>query len=115
MTKLWFYEVSPKTGELLQRRDVENQRRDVVETEHPDVMTFPNDISTFEVGFGGFLAHFELIIEGFKAETQGIEGRMIWDEFWVFFRENKLPLCGNTLGFVLGEISRVRFWKRKNT
>ena len=30
-----------------------------------------------------------------------------------FLRENKLPLGGNTLGLVLGEISRVRSWKRK--
>ena len=64
---------------------------------------------------GEFLANFEPIIVGFKAQTQGIEGRTIWDEFWAFFRENKLHLGGNTLGFVLGEISRVRFWKRKNT
>ena len=51
MTKLWPYEVDKKTGELLQRCDVENQRRDVAETEHPDVATFPNDVKTFGVGF----------------------------------------------------------------
>ena len=28
--------------------------------------------------------------------------------FLTFLRENKLPLGGNTLGLVLGEISRVR-------
>ena len=55
---------------------------------------------------GGFLAHFEPI---------RIEGRTIWDEFWAFFRENKLPLGENTLGLVLGEIYRVCSWKRKNT
>ena len=64
MTKLWLYKVGAKTGELLQRRDVENQRRDVaesVETEHPDVAMLPNDVATFGVGFGwifsSFLAH----------------------------------------------------------
>ena len=40
----------------------------------------------------------------------GGEGRV-----WAFLRENKLPLGGNTLGLVLGEISSVRSWKRKNT
>ena len=51
-------------------------------------------------------------MEGFKAQT--IETKM-GDGFWAFLRENKLPLGGNTLGFVLGEISRVHSWKRKNT
>ena len=37
------------------------------------------------------------------------------DFFGAFFRENKPPLGGNTLGLVLGEISRVFSWKRKNT
>ena len=37
------------------------------------------------------------------------------DFFGAFLRENKLPLGGNTLGLVLGEISRVCSWKRKNT
>ena len=32
--------------------------------------------------------------------------RSIWNGFWAFLRENKLPLGGNTLGLVLGEISR---------
>ena len=52
---------------------------------------------------------------GFKAQTQGIEGEDGGNGFWAFLRENKLPLGGNTLGLVLGEISRVRSWKRKNT
>ena len=61
MTKLWSYEVGAKTGDLLQRREVENQRRDVAEsaeTEHPDVTTFPNDVATFEVGFGWIFGPF---------------------------------------------------------
>ena len=59
MIKLWPYEVGAKTGELQQRRDVENQRRDVVEsakTEHLEVVMFPNDIVTFRVGFGSILS-----------------------------------------------------------
>ena len=54
MTKLWSYEVGAKTGELLQRRNIENQRCDVVEgakTEEPGVTTLPNDVTTFGVGF----------------------------------------------------------------
>ena len=55
-----------KNRGLQQRRDVENQRRNVTETEHPDV-------TTFGLVLGGFLAHFEPIMEGFKAQTRGIE------------------------------------------
>ena len=33
--------------------------------------------------------------------------------FGPFLKENKLHLGGNTLGFVLGEISRVCFLKRR--
>ena len=64
---------------------------------------------------GGVLAHFEPIIVGFKTQPQGIKGKTISDGFWAFFRENKLPLGGNTPGLVLGEISRVCSLKRKNT
>ena len=55
MKKLWPYEVGAKTGELLQRPDVENQRHDIAksaETEHLDVVMLPNDVATFMVGFG---------------------------------------------------------------
>ena len=61
MTKLWPYKVGAKTGELQQRRDIDNQRRDVVEsakTEHPDVATLPNDVATFKVGFGSIFNPF---------------------------------------------------------
>ena len=61
MTKLWPYEVGQKTGEFLQRCDVENQRRDVAEsaeTKHPDVATLPNDVATFKVGFGWIFSPF---------------------------------------------------------
>ena len=74
-----------KTGELLQRRDVENQRRDVAKTEHPDVAMLPNHVATFGLVLGGFLVHFEPIIVGFKAQTQGNEGKTNWDKFWAFF------------------------------
>ena len=57
---------------------------------------------------GRFSTHFEFIIEGFKAKTletqRGGGGGGGGDGFWVFFGENKLPLGGNTLGFVLREL-----------
>ena len=42
---------------------------------------------------GRFLAHFEPIIVGFKAQTQGIEGRTICDRFWSFLK-GRSPLLG---------------------
>ena len=60
-----------KNMRLQQRRNVEKQCRDVAEsaeTEHPDIMMFLHDVATGLV-FGQFLAHFESIIVGFKAQT----------------------------------------------
>ena len=53
---------------------------------------------------------------GFKAQT--LETTKVDDLgqiLGLFFRENELPLGGNTLGLVLGEISRVHSLKRENT
>ena len=61
MTKLRPYEVGAKIGELLQRRDVENQCHDIAEAaniEHPDVATLPNDVATFGVGCGWIFCPF---------------------------------------------------------
>ena len=81
MTKLWSYEVGAKTGKLQQRLDVRTLRRSNVatlqraaETQHPDVATLPNDVATLGVISGGFLAHFEPIIKGFKAQTRKRRG-----------------------------------------
>ena len=52
---------------------------------------------------GQFSAHFELIIKGFKEKNLETQRG---DEFWALLGENKLPLGGNTLGFVLGELLR---------
>ena len=59
MTKLWSYKVGAKTGDCsnvatLQKRSIPTSRR-----------------SRFVLG--GFLVHFEPIMEGFKAQTEGIE------------------------------------------
>ena len=88
------------------------QRRNIAETEHPDVVTLPNDVATFGVGFGWIFIPYLWVLKLKPKESRG--GRF-GTNFGCFFRENKLPLGGNTLGFVLGEISRVCFWKRKNT
>ena len=42
---------------------------------------------------GGLLAHFEPIIMGIKAQTQGIEGRTICDKIWSFLKERS-PFLG---------------------
>ena len=50
---------------------------------------------------GRFSTHFEPKIEGFKpSNPRNICG----DGFWAFLGENKLPLGGNALGCVLGEL-----------
>ena len=47
---------------------------------------------------GKFPAYFEPIIEGFKTSNpRNMRGTNFWE-----FGEKKLPLGGNTLGFVLG-------------
>ena len=66
MTNLWPYEVGAKTG------DCSN-----VATSGTNVATLPKQsIPTSQrsgLVLGGFLAHFEPIMKGFKAQTRGIE------------------------------------------
>ena len=93
----------------------ENQRRDVAESCRNDVATLPNDVATLGVDFDGFLAHFEPIMEDLKAQTIGIERGTIWNGFLDVFEGEQAPFGWKHLGLVLGEISRVRSWKRKNT
>ena len=54
-------------------------------------------------------------MEGFKGQTVGIERRTIWNGFLDVFEGEHAPFGWKHLGLVLGEISRVRSWKRKNT
>ena len=60
----------------------------------------------FWVDFQPILSSYLRVLKAQTRETQGGDG------FLAFLRENKLPLGGNTLGLVLGEVSRG---KRKNT
>ena len=65
---------------------------------------------------GGLLAHFEPKMDGFKAQTVGIEEGDDWERFFfTFFEGEQAPFGWKHLGLVLGKISRVRSWKRKNT
>ena len=73
MTKLWPYEVSAKTGiccniatlQRVQKQSILTSRRCQTTSRHSGLV------------LGGFLAHFEPIMGGFKAQTLGIEGRTI--------------------------------------
>ena len=116
MTKLWSYEVREKIGKLQPRRDVRN---DVATWQRAAETTSRSRCTTSRRSgsiFHGFLAHFERRIRVFKQKKpQGTRLGSGERFLGAFLRENKLPLGGNTLGLVLGEISRVRSWKRKNT
>ena len=54
-------------------------------------------------------------MENFKAQTVGIEGRMIGNGFLDVFEGEQAPFGWKHLGLVLGEIFWVRSWKRENT
>ena len=62
-----------KNRGLQQRRNVENQRRDVAETKQPTSRRCCTTSRSSGLVLGGFLAHFEPIMEGLKAQTRGIE------------------------------------------
>ena len=53
-------------------------------------------------------------MEDFKAQTVR-RRRTIWNCFLDVFEGEQAPFGWKHLGLVLGEISRVRSWKRKNT
>ena len=83
MTKLWPYEVGAKTGDCSNVATLQKQ-------------SIPTSRRSGSV-LGGFLAHFEPIMEGFKAQTVGIGEEDDLERFFLtFLRENKLLLGGNT-------------------
>ena len=90
MTKLWPYEVGAKTGDC---SNVATLRTNVATLQKQSIPTSRRS----GLVLGGLLAHFEPIMEGFKAQTVGIEEGTIWNSFFLtFLRENKLLLGGNT-------------------
>ena len=73
MTKLWPYEVGAKTGNF---RNVAMLRINVASLQKQSIPTSRRCCTTSRrsrLVLGGFLAHFEPIMEGFKAQTRGIE------------------------------------------
>ena len=65
MTKLWSYKVGEKTGDC---SNVAMLRTNVVTLQKQSIPTSRCSGSVL----GGFLAHFEPIMEGFKVQTGGI-------------------------------------------
>ena len=75
MTKLWSYEVGAKTGDCsnvatLQKRSIPTSRRCCTTSRRSGLV------------LGGLLAHFESIIEGFKAQTVGFENEDDLERFF---------------------------------
>ena len=73
MTKLWPYEVGKKTGDC---NNVATLRTNVVTLQKQSIPTSRRCCTTSRhsgLVLGGLLAHFEPIMEGFKAQTVGIE------------------------------------------
>ena len=73
MTKLWPYEVGAKTGD---RSNVETLRTNVATLQKQSIPTSRRFCTTSRrsgLVLGGLLAHFEPIMEGFKAQIVGIE------------------------------------------
>ena len=75
MTKLWPYEVGAKTGDCsnvtMLRTNVATLQKQSIPTSRCCCTTSQHSGSVL----GGFLAHFEPIMEGFKAQTGGIKKR----------------------------------------
>ena len=78
MTKLWPYEVGEKIGDCsnvaMLRTNVTTLQKQSIPTSRRCCMT--SQRSGFV--FGGLLAYFEPIMEGFKAQTVGIEKEEDW-------------------------------------
>ena len=73
MTKLWPYEVGAKTGDC---NNVATLRTNVATLQKQSIPTSRRCCTTSRrsgLVLGGLLAHFEPIMEGFKAQTVGIE------------------------------------------
>ena len=73
MTKLWPYEVGAKTGDC---SNVAALRTNVTTLQKQSILTSRRCCPMSRrsgLFLGGFLAHFEPIMEGFKAQTVGIE------------------------------------------
>ena len=75
MTKLWPYEFEAKTGDcsnfaMLQKQSIPTSRHCCTTSRRSGLV------------LGGLLAHFEPIMEGFKAKTVGIKKEDDWERFF---------------------------------
>ena len=73
MTKLWSYKVGEKTGDC---SNVATLRTNIATLQKQSILTSRRCCTTSRRSgsvLGGYLAHFEPIMEGFKAQTGGIE------------------------------------------
>ena len=78
MINLWSYEVGAKTGDCSY---VATLRTNVVTLQKQSIPTSQRCCTTSRRSgsiLGGFLAHFEPIMEGFKAQTGGIKKGEDW-------------------------------------
>ena len=78
MTKLWLYEVGAKTEDCC---NVATLRTNVATLQKQSIPTSRRCCTTSRrsgLVLGGLLAHFEPIMEGFKAQTVGIEKEEDW-------------------------------------
>ena len=90
MTQLWPYEVRAKTGDC---SNVATLRTNVATLQKQSIPTSRRS----GLVLGGLLAHFQPLMEGFKAQTVGIEEEDDLERFFfTFLREKKLLLGGNT-------------------
>ena len=82
MTKLWSYEVGAKIGDC---SNVATLRTNFATLQKQSISTLRRCSTTSRRSgsvLGGFLAHFEPIMEGFKAQTRGIEKKDDLEKFF---------------------------------
>ena len=92
MTKLWSYEVGAKTGDC---NNVVTSGTNVVTLQKCSIPTSRRCCTTSRrlgLVLGGFLAYFEPIMEGFKAQTGGIEEEEDWRHILELFEGEKPSL-----------------------
>ena len=73
MTTLWPYEVEAKTGDCSNDATLRTNVATVQKQSIPTSRRFCTTLRRSGSFLGGFVAHFEPIMEGFKDKTQGIE------------------------------------------
>ena len=73
MTKLWLYKVRAKTGDCSNVATSGTNVATLQKQSIPTTRCYCTISRRSGLVLGGFLAHFEPIMKGFKAQTRGIE------------------------------------------